>query len=109
MQKTFEELRRNFPRMGDILETLTGQPIKLTEESREENGSVKKGIFCRVVVSVERQGWFLSDQGIGVICFILPRAQRRLVRDIEGRYMVTKLRVIKYLDTGRAILAELGD
>lgn len=109
MPKTFEEIRRDFPRIGDILDTVTGQPIKLTEESREENGVLKKGIFCRVVVSVEKQGWFASDEGVGVICFILPRAQRELVRNEEGKFTVQKLRVVKYLENGRAILAELGD
>lgn len=102
----FQTLKRKQPEHGDVLISLTGKPVVLTEEQREENGKIKKGIFCRTLVSVEQGGWFLTDEGVGLVCMIMPESQATLVRNDVGQYTVKSLRVVRYTASGRALLCE---
>jgi len=104
---SFQMLKRKQPERGDILVSLTGNPVTLTEERREEKGQEKKGIFCRAVASLEKNGWYLADQGIGLVCFIMPDSQKKLVRNAAGKFTVEALRVVRYVPNGRAILMEV--
>ena len=105
--RSFQEIKKYQPQGGEILESLTGKPVVLTVETRDENGVDKKGIFCRAVASVEKDGWFLSDQGVGLVCFIMPNAQKKLTLNEDKKYVVERLRVVRYTRNGSALLTEL--
>ena len=107
MTASFDELKRNQPKKDDVLVSMTGEDVVLTEERREENGVLKRGVFCRAAVDVDRGGWFLSDKGIGLVCMVLPDSQKRLTRNADNKLVVRELRVVRYTSSGRAILAEL--
>lgn len=106
MSRSFAEIKHNQPQHGDILESLSGAPVKLAEESREENGVLKRGVLCRAVVSVDKDGWYLSDQGVGLVCLVLPDSQKKLARGEDNRLAVDRLRVVRYTKSGRALLCE---
>lgn len=105
--RTFEEVKADQPQEGDILESLTGRPVVLSEESREEGDRLKKGVFCRAVASVEQDGWYLSDQGIGLVCLVLPESQKRLSRNENKKLTVMQLRAVRYTANKKALLCEV--
>lgn len=99
----FTKIRMEQPKSGDVLTTLDNRDIVLTVT---ESGG-KKAVFCKVVVDVDRSGWFLSQGEKGMTCMVMPHAQNELRRDLQGRPVVQRLRAVRYSGSGRALLCEV--
>tara|TARA_B100000809_G_scaffold96786_1_gene95334 strand:+ start:1036 stop:1383 length:348 start_codon:yes stop_codon:yes gene_type:complete len=104
----FATLKSQQPQPGDILSTVDGSPVRMTQASRTEGGRPKVAVFCRAFVDIDREGWFLEGGKRGIICLILPQSQKRLQRDDEGDLYAEKLKIVRYTDNGRSILCDLA-
>jgi len=105
-KEAFLKLKTNQPKPGDILTSAEGQPVELSYGSRTEGGVAKEAVFCRAIVDVKRGGWFLEGGNRGIICLILPQAQKRLCK-FGNTYLVEKLEVVRYTENGRSMLCEV--
>ena len=107
--EVFEELKKNQPRSGEVLTTVTGKWIRLGVSQKNESGEIKYAMFCRCAIDVEKKGWFLTNKEIGIVCLILPQSQELVVETEDGRFYVRELQVVRYTENGRALLCEVID
>lgn len=101
----FERLRRRQPRVGDILTTVDNRDVVL--KVRHDPFSSSTAVMCRAMVDVERGGWFLTEKEIGLAVLVLPESQRNLRKNAEGEYVLKRVEVIRYSETGKSLLCEV--
>ena len=107
--RRFEELRERKPNPGELLYVKEGgnAPVMV------DTNPVKVGLrvmFCNAAIDEECTGWYLTRDGKGLKCLILPQSQNKLLERnggvLEG-LTVRELRVVRHARNGRALICEI--
>ncbi len=106
-ESLFETLKKDEPKVGDELTTLDGSHIRLQVRTKSVGGQVKKQVYCRAAVDVDAGGWVLTNGEVGLVCLILPQAQKRLIRDSEQFFLAKTIQIVRFTPNGGAALCEV--
>lgn len=107
----FQNLRKTKPGPGDILKVKAEggkAPVIVQTNDDETNGKYR--MFCNAAIDDEATGWFLTSEGIGLKCLILPRSQDYLIGLNGGsteNLEVDQLRVVRESNQGTSLICEV--
>lgn len=107
--KLFAVLKKNQPRVGDVLTTANDKWIRLSVKTREEDGKTKMAMSCRCAIDIDKGGWYLTSKEIGIVCLILPQAQDMVIVTDDSRFYVRELKIVRYTENEKAMLCEVID
>jgi hypothetical protein len=106
--KRFEDLRDKKPVPGTVLFMKDGGNVNVSIDSSPGKAGLRV-MFCNAAIDEECSGWFLTNDGKGLKCLILPLSQDKLVaanRDSLENLTVRELRVVRISRNGRALICE---
>lgn len=105
-EQRFQRLLANWPKPGDILESLNGEPAEVIVQGLDD----KRFMLTTAIIDKECTGWYLCYDSRGVVVMIDMRDHRRLLQraaDMGPEVTVDRLRVLRKNVRGTALICEL--
>ena len=103
---SFEELSKNIPEEGAILEGEERGIIRVFEDwKKQEDGSPSRILYCHAKIDSKATGWYLHSKDYGLKCMISLRSSHRILEGDSGIFVRT-LRVLRKSNSGKSIICE---